>query len=38
MLVMKGNYVNAHDYNSDCLLMLLAISKTPIEDLISYLK
>jgi hypothetical protein len=38
ILVMKGNYVNAHDYNSDCLLMLLAISDTPIEDLISYLK
>lgn len=38
MLVIKENYVNAHDYNSDCLLMLLAISNTPISDLISYLK
>ena len=38
ILVIKENYVNAHDYNSDCLLMLLAISNTPISDLISYLK
>ena len=37
-LEIKENYVNAHDYNSDCLLMLLSISDTPIEDLISYLK
>lgn len=38
ILVIKENYVNAHKYNSDCLLMLLSISNTPIEDLISYLK
>ena len=37
-LEIKENYVNAHDYNSDCLLMLLSISDTPIEDLISYLR
>ena len=37
-LEIKENYVNAHDYNSDCLLMLLAISDTPIEFLISILK
>lgn len=38
MLVIKGNYVNAHKYNSDCLLMLLSISNTPLKDLISYLR
>lgn len=37
-LEIKENYVNAHDYNSDCLLMLLSISDSPIEDLILYLK
>ena len=37
-LEIKENYVNAHDYNSDCLLMLLSISQNPISDLISYLK
>ena len=37
-LEIKENYVNTHDYNSDCLLMLLSISDTPIEDLISYLR
>ena len=37
-LEIKENYVNANNYNSDCLLMLLSISSSPIEDLISYLK
>lgn len=37
-LEIKENYLNAHDYNSDLLLMLLSISSTPIEDLISYLR
>lgn len=37
-LEIKENYVNAHDYNSNCLLMLLSIQDNPIEFLISVLK
>ena len=37
-LEIKENYVNAHDYNSDCLLMLLSISDNPIEFLCSVIK
>ena len=36
-LEIKENYVNAHDYNSDCLLMLLSIQNNPIEFLCSVL-
>lgn len=32
------NWLHEHYFREDCLLMLLAISDTPIEDLISYLK
>ena len=32
------NWLHEHYFREDCLLMLLSISDTPIEDLISYLK
>jgi len=32
------NWLHEHYFKEDCLLMLLSISDTPIEDLISYLK
>jgi hypothetical protein len=32
------NWLHEHYLREDCLLMLLSISDTPIEDLISYLK
>lgn len=38
ILVIKGSYVNAHDYNSDCLLMLLSIQDSPIQFLIDNIK
>ena len=32
------NWLHEHYLREDCLLMLLSISDTPIDDLISYLK
>jgi len=32
------NWLHEHYFKEDCLLMLLSISDTPIEDLISYLR
>lgn len=34
----REHYHTVNEWNTDLLLMLLAISDTPIEDLISYLK
>ena len=32
------NWLHEHYFREDCLLMLLSISSSPIEDLISYLR